>query len=263
LLDFEGDSYRLSASAQVAVLTRYESNMDLRIPSEIMYGDALSVLVTLSGPTSKIQGAQVLLIVSLGGIEERQVSALTDLAGRATLSIEGLGAGNHTVLVAYEGSPTYNICTKTVSLAVLPVVSVRVTGTSDVVLGLSCTLTVEYQVAGAGPDWTGTLSIIALGPDDNLVDQWTFGVVMNGSQLITFLPEREGFYHLNITLLGLPVLGAESKTFTFSVRESYPIQLDESTVPVVSEIGVVAGVALFLSRRLKRMESQLPGEWES
>lgn len=139
----------------------------------------------------------------------------------------------------------------------------KVTGSSDVVLGFSCTLTIEYQIAGIESDWTGTLIIVALEPDGSLVSDWTFRAAMNGSQPVTFLPEKQGVYHLNVTFLGLPVLGAESKTFAFSVTESSPIRLDESTVSIVSEIGIVAGVALFLNRRLKRMESLLPGEWES
>ena len=262
ILVFDGDALRTGASIEIVVLIRYECTLGLDIPRQIVYGQALSLSVTLSGPVSKIQEAQIVVIVTLGGVEERHLSIVTDIRGSATLSIEGLGAGNHSVFVVYEGSPTYNVCAKTVSLTVSPIVSMKATANSDAVVGISCIVTIEYEVAGLSSEWKGTLTIDARGPENTLVGQWAFSVTRSGLQQVVFIPEKEGTYLLNVTLSGLPVLASERKTFTLPVRQSIPIQLDESTIPVVSEIGIIAGVALFLSRKLKKMESLLPGEWE-
>jgi hypothetical protein len=123
-------------------------------------------------------------------------------------------------------------------------------------------LTVQYVITGLSSEWTGRLTIDAFGPDDDLIRQWVFQVVMNGSQQVTFVPEKVGYYRLNVTLSGLPVLISETRAFGFVVGQSVLMQVDESTVPMISEVGIVAVVALALSRKLKRLESSMPAEWE-
>ena len=261
-LVFEGDAFRTAASAEIVTLVRYESKLEIQITSQITYGDTISLSVILSGPIAKIQGAEVTVLVSLNGLVEKRLSMVTNVRGFAGLSIEGLTAGNHTVLVMFDGSSTYGSCLETASLAVLPVVSIKVLGNSDAVVGSACLLTVQYMITGLSSEWTGRLSVDAFGPDDDLIREWVFQVVMNGSQQVIFVPEKVGHYRLNVILSGLPVLVSETRAFGLTVGQSVLMQIDESTVPTISEVGIVAVVALALSRKLKRLESSMPAEWE-
>ncbi|MHA1903462.1 MAG: prenyltransferase/squalene oxidase repeat-containing protein, partial [Candidatus Thorarchaeota archaeon] len=103
-LIFDGEPLKDDCQLQISSLARYPTSITLEMTQEASHGDSIQVTLTLSGLLSKIQGATVILTVSLNGTIITEEDLVTGFRGSVQTELRDLPAGNHTIVVSYLGS---------------------------------------------------------------------------------------------------------------------------------------------------------------
>jgi hypothetical protein len=253
----EGSTYFNRTAAAIVTLTRYETWIELNAPGLASCNDAVLLSITLTRQTGRIGGTTVTVTLTMNGASESTQVVTTDNRGIALLTLEGLLAGNHTILASYGGSQLLAPCTVTAKVVLTPVVSIRLREEPALYRGLDSSLTVIFTVIGVPMEWRGTLNITLLAPSNRTVDTWSFSITDHGQAEIGFEPAEEGTYWLDITLSGLPIIVA------VLVRNPMMlIQMDAGTAYVAAGTGILSVLGLVVRRRLRSLMQIMPIDWE-
>ncbi|MHA2371398.1 MAG: prenyltransferase/squalene oxidase repeat-containing protein [Candidatus Thorarchaeota archaeon] len=258
---FDGEPLMDDCHLQISSLARYPTSITLEMTREAFHGDSIPVTLTLSGLLSKIQGATVILSVSLNGTIITEEDLITGFRGSVQTELRDLPAGNHTIVVSYLGSESFVPCAEKGIVIVLPQSSLTMEVLNSYV-NFNCTLRIAVTLFGVSPNWQGMTEIIVNGPTGNQVGQWVKKIGEDTIIEVSLFPSDVGLYSANITLLGLPVISRINHGLSFSVTDA-PIQLplDAGTTPVVGGIGLVVVLGYVVRRKLRGIFDDLPGEW--
>jgi len=259
----EGSTYFNRTAAAIVTLTRYETWIELNAPGLANCNDAVLLSITLTRQTGRISGTTVTVTLTMNGASESTQVVTTDNRGIALLTLEGLLAGNHTILAFYGGSQLLAPCTVTAKVVLTPVVSIRLREEPALYRGLDSSLTVIFTVIGVPMEWRGTLNITLLAPSNRTVDTWSFSITDHGQAEIGFEPAEEGTYWLDITLSGLPIIVSQTEPLAVLVRNPMMlIQMDAGTAYVAAGTGILSVLGLVVRRKLRSLMLIMPIDWE-
>jgi hypothetical protein len=259
---FEASVHLRPSSLEVEWLIRRSTFLEVEHLQRIVYGESATLTAILIGGISRLQGAPLTILISMNGIGEQEWSTTTGLRGRADFVIEGLLAGNHSALIAFNGTQEFLPSQYEVFLLVEPRFEADIIPLSSPSVGTSCMIEVSLNVIGVDPRWKGTVDIILHDSDITPLQSWSMTIEQSDVIQIEVFFERVGEYTLAVEVSNLPVLELERIVGNLAVSAPLPqIPLDNETVPLLSGIigiGVAAGV---LRRKLNEIVGNFPSDW--
>jgi hypothetical protein len=261
---FEGGDYWLNASTEISVLVRYPSVIQIEHPASMEYSQPIPLSITLSSGVFKIQDAPLIIRVWSNSQLLLEQTAITGNRGSAEVVLDGLLAGNLTVVIEFKGTGSFAPITRSISLIVTPVIILNVTPLTQVQVGLNCTLNISYNILGVDANWNGELGISIVDPLDKVAVVTSLNIQDKGVTVIELLVELEGEYRADIRISGLPAGDQILNILTFQATQVTPsIPLDGGTVPWVGGLGIIAALAVLVWKRVGVIVSSLPVDWET
>jgi hypothetical protein len=261
---FEGGNFWLNASAEISVLVRYPTVIQIEHPASMEYGQPIPLSITLHSGIFKIQDAYLLIRVWSDSHLILEQTAITGNRGSAEVLLDSLLAGNLTVMVEFIGTGSFAPIIHSISLIVTPLLLLNVTPLTEVQVGLNCTLNMSYSILGVDADWIGGLEISIINPLGQVVETTSLNIQHTGVTTMVFFVELDGEYRADILVSGLPAVDQMQSALTFQATTMSPsIPMDAGVAPWVGGLGIIAAMAVLVWKRVGVIVSTLPGEWDS
>ncbi|TXT55248.1 MAG: hypothetical protein BAJATHORv1_40158 [Candidatus Thorarchaeota archaeon] len=262
VINFEGDTYLDSAVLEMDILVRVRTTLTLEVSDEVDFGNPITLSVNIVGGLSRMKNTSI--IVSLYYLDEflSDYSLTTSSNGIASSEIQVPLAGDYIVVANYVGTNYYAPSSANSSFRVLPRMTVSVTDSSGLHVGVNCSVIFEIHVIGVSLNWSGVSNIIVISPTTSIIYNYTITIGAFDVFQLSFVPDNTGVYLLTFRISPVPLF--ENLTQNLQMNAIEPpiyLTLDMGTVPVIGGLGIIGVlVAVFLSR-FGKISGKLPTEW--
>jgi prenyltransferase beta subunit len=263
IIDYEGTAFISSTTLSITVLVRYETHLDVTVPTQLVYPDSGRLMATLSSGAGKVSNAELCVEVAFGGVPAEEHWVTTDIRGLIQFDISPTYAGNMSIRILYAGSDINAGCTYETCVLVEPAVELVVSAKTGLTIGTNGSILVDVIIGGVMENWSGTLAVDIYDSDGTQVKSVQLVTASDASHELHITPTLAGVYTVYVNLANLPIIGTTNTTAHITVGDiSLSIPMEGSNITVMVSGAVLGVIGLLLRRKLSGAVDGLSAEWD-
>ena len=263
--EYVGIPYIEGCNKTIELLVRYSCMYNLLTSEPVTYPESPSISFSLISSKGGVSSASINITISHANGTCHWFTYFTDSRGKGLVTLENMHAGFHEVILNYSGSEEYTSCWISTNVTVKPTIDVAISKTANPYTGNNCTIHLIVNTSGVELDWNGSIKVTHLEPSGDIVGNWFSQISKDSEIILDFIPVEDGEHHLEVFVMGLPIIANHSETVKFSITTPVPvieIPMDVSYTPI-QIVGVIIPIAAFVvKKRISGWLGSLSGEWD-